>query len=155
MKTGNGTRTIREARGADLARVRELLKRCDLPADDVSNAMIPGFVVAETGGQLVGVAGIEVHGPHGLLRSVAVAPETRGSGLGAELVRDRISWTQSQGIDSLYLLTTTAETYFTRHGFVAATRDSAPPEIRASREFTDLCPSTAVLMHFTGTNPAR
>ena len=135
--------------------MRELLKMCELPAGDLSDAMIPGFVVAETGGQLVGVAGIEVRGPHGLLRSVAVAPEIRGSGLGAELVRDRISWTQSRGINSLYLLTTTAEEYFVRHGFVTEPRDSAPPEIQASNEFTDLCPSSAILMHFTGANTAR
>ncbi len=149
-ETGKRKWTLREARADDLTLVRDLLKRCELPADDVSDAMLPGFVVAESSASLVGVAAIEVHGPHGLLRSVAVAPEVRGSGLGAELVRDRISWMQSQGIGSLYLLTTTAAPYFAMHNFVTVTRDSAPAEIQASSEFTDLCPSTAILMHFTG-----
>jgi amino-acid N-acetyltransferase len=155
MKTEKRTWTMRNAQEADLGGVCELLKRCDLPADDVNDALLPGLVVAENGDTLIGAAGVEVHGRHALLRSVAVAPEMRGSGLGAGLVRDRIAWTQSRGIGSIYLLTTTAETYFTQHGFVTAARESAPPEIQASREFSDLCPSTAVLMHFTGANTAR
>jgi SAM-dependent methyltransferase len=75
----------------------------------------------------------------------------RGSGLGAWLVRERVEWTQSHGIKSLYLLTIDAEHYFAKHGFIAIARDNAPPEIQASAQFADLCPSSATLMHFIGT----
>jgi hypothetical protein len=38
---------------------------------------------------------------------------------------------------SMYLLTTTAEAFSKRGGYVAAARQTAPAEIRATREFVD------------------
>ena len=50
------------------------------------------------------------------------------------------------GAAHLHLLTTTAERFFTRHGFVVADRASAPPAIRQTREFADLCPASAAYL---------
>ena len=50
------------------------------------------------------------------------------------------------GAARLHLLTTTAERFFTGRGFVAADRESAPPAIRQTREFADLCPASAVYL---------
>jgi len=47
------------------------------------------------------------------------------------------------GIVHLHLLTTTASAFFSRHGYGAAERQSAPAAIAASREFTSLCPANA------------
>ena len=59
----------------DLAEVLELLRGARLPVDGVSEGW-PGFVVAESAGRIVGVAGLERYGRYGLLRSVAVSPGT-------------------------------------------------------------------------------
>ena len=137
---------LRAAVAQDLATSEKLLESCELSADGARDQFGEGYVIAERQGELIGLAGVEIHGRHGLLRSVAVAPVLRGAGLGAELVDDRIRWAREQGIESIYLLTTTAAEYFARHGFEIVSRDDAPPEIRASKEFSEMCPSTAVFM---------
>ena len=50
------------------------------------------------------------------------------------------------GAARLHLLTTTAERFFTRRGFVVADRASAPPAIRRTREFADVCPASAAYL---------
>ena len=53
---------------------------------------------------------------------------------------------RAAGLRRLYLLTTTAEDYFPRHGFRPVPRESASPEVRSSVEFRDACPASAVAM---------
>jgi N-acetylglutamate synthase-like GNAT family acetyltransferase/SAM-dependent methyltransferase len=105
-----------------------------------------GYAIAERDGALVGLAGLEVHGRWGLLRSVAVSPHAQKGGLGAALVRDRLAWAEARGLAGVYLLTTTAPDYFRRLGFEAVERSAAPAEIQASVEFSSACPATAVVM---------
>jgi len=153
LETNSKNRTewkLRAARAEDLAAVQGLLKSCDLPLGGLSDQFVGHYVVAEKNGEIIGVAGLETHGANGLLRSVSVAPERRDAGLGRELVRERIAWAHQQGIESIYLLTTTAEDYFVQHGFAATPRDQAPTAIQSSVEFTQLCPSTATLMQYMG-----
>ena len=45
-----------------------------------------------------------------------------------------------------YLLTTTAEDFFARRGYVRIARDEAPETIRATREFADICPAGSAIM---------
>jgi amino-acid N-acetyltransferase len=137
---------IRTAEPADEIAARTLLDACGLSPLGLEEQFGRGYVVVEDANEIVGLAGIEVYGAHGLLRSVAVTSSRRDAGLGAELVHDRIRWAQEQGIDSIYLLTTTASDFFLRHGFEVVSRDEAPKEIRASKEFSEMCPSTAVFM---------
>ena len=139
---------LRPARADDLTAVHGLLAASKLPLEGVEDQFGGHYVVAEHGSEVVGVAGIERHGPHGLLRSVAVAPESRLGGVGTALVLDRLHWAEEAGIQSVHLLTTDAARYFHRHGFRAVARESAPPEIQRSREFSETCVSTARLMRF-------
>ena len=94
-----------------------------------------GFVVAEAGTDIVGVAGLEVCCDNALLRSVAVATEWRSHGLGRDLVTRIIADAEARGIHALYLLTTTAERYFPSFGFQPIARDDVPTEIRETVEF--------------------
>jgi amino-acid N-acetyltransferase len=144
-----GSWTLRAATRHDLTAARALMVACGLPMDGLEDQFVRHFAIGEFGGQLIGVAGVEVCGSVGLLRSVAVATVWRGVGVATALVRDRIEWARCTGMHSLYLLTTTAEPYFARHGFVAVARDSAPREIRASKEFAQACPESAALMRLT------
>lgn len=73
-------------------------------------------------------------------------PAWRAHGLGAALVRALVDTADARGIDALYLLTTTAESYFPRFGFVRIARERVPATLRQTVEFTSACPATAVAM---------
>ena len=137
---------IRTAKSEDLKRVTDLLRECDLPVDDVGEILGKGYIIAEHGAELIGVCGIEVSDPYGLLRSLAVSPSWRGRSTGRALVNDRIAWAMTEGMRSLYLLTIDASRYFEQFGFGCIDRDGVPDEIKSSREFSSLCPETAVVM---------
>ena len=138
---------VRAAADADLPAVRRLLSTVALPLDGLSDFFPAGYAVAiGPEGELVGVAGIEVHGDQGLLRSVAVSPKVQGGGIGADLARDRLAWAAGAGLLGVHLLTTTASPYFARLGFATVNRADLPAAIRASVEFTQACPETAVAM---------
>jgi len=53
---------------------------------------------------------------------------------------------REDGIDEVYLLTTTAEKYFPRFGFARTTRAAVPETVKESAEFRGACPDTAVVM---------
>jgi len=134
------------ARPHDLRETLALLGRAELTEQDVADGWGHYFVVREDDGRVVGVAGLEVHGEDGLLRSVAVDAAYRGQALGAKLVAAVVERAVLLRLRELYLLTTTAGGYFARLGFAEVPRDTAPPAIRASWEFRSGCPATAVLM---------
>ncbi len=136
---------IRQAAGTDLVAIHALLTESNLPADGVGDALA-GFVVAYADGRIVGVAGVEAAGTYGLLRSTAVAPAWRGRGVARRLVERLTSDASALGLRALYLLTTTAERYFQTIGFTTRARDSVPDAIRATAEFSRVCPVSATVM---------
>ena len=137
--------TIRPATPSDLPGVEKLLGASGLPLAGVRDAL-GDFVVAEAGGELVGVAGLEVCCDDALLRSVAVHPDWRSKGVGRALVSRAISDAEARGIHALYLLTTTAEHYFPSFGFKTISRDEVPAAVRETDEFTKACPASATVM---------
>jgi N-acetylglutamate synthase-like GNAT family acetyltransferase len=138
--------TIRPALPQDRALVVALLAAAALPTGGIEDPLGDSYCVAEYDGDLLGVAGLEVHGRHGLLRSVVVQPRARGTGVARALVADRLAWGRRSNLQGIYLLTTTAATYFQRLGFARVSREAVPAAIRASGEFAELCPQTAVVM---------
>jgi amino-acid N-acetyltransferase len=134
------------ARPHDLRGALDLLGRSQLTEQDVAERWGHYFVVHEDDGRVVGVAGLEVHGEDGLLRSVAVDPDYRGQGLAASLVEAAMARARRVGLRSVYLLTTTARDYFARRGFADCPREEAPAPIRESWEYRVGCPTTAALM---------
>ena len=139
------TPTIRRARGDDLPAIERLLLASHLPTAGVADAL-PGFLVAEQDGALVGVVGIEACCDYGLLRSTAVDAAWRSRGLGRRLVERAIAEAESRGTKALYLLTTTAERYFPSFGFTTITRDQVPAPVQVSAEFCGACPASATVM---------
>ncbi|CAN5640538.1 hypothetical protein BH23GEM9_BH23GEM9_06600 [soil metagenome] len=139
---------LRAARASNLSDVAALLRAADLPVDGVADQFEDGYAVMSTEDGLVGVAGLEVYGGYGLLRSVAVAEGWRGRGAGEALVRDRLAWARGKGLRSVYLLTTTAAPWFTRLGFHQVDRDEVPATIRRAPEFSGVCPSSAQAMAY-------
>jgi len=143
--TASGGALLRAAAPGDLDAVYQLLTASGLPTEGVAEAL-DSFVVAEAGGRLVGVAGLEVCCENALLRSVAVDPEWRSRGLGRAVVARVISDAEARGIRALYLLTTTAERYFPSFGFERVTRDEVPADVRETEEFRSACPASATVM---------
>jgi len=126
----------------DIPEIARLLEDEEMPSHDLAEN-IGNFLVAKEGVFLAGVAGIEIYGNCGLLRSFCVDKSYRNLGLGGELLDRVISFAQLNNIATLYLLTLTAESYFKRRGFRLILRDSANELVKASKEFSSICPGTA------------
>jgi amino-acid N-acetyltransferase len=136
---------VRAASAADYDQVVRLLVAADLPTAGLQRSL-PDFLVAEEDGQVVGAAGLEVYGDAALLRSAVVDASRRGGGLGNGLVSAVLAHAGGLGVREIYLLTTTAENYFPRFGFVRVGRESVALAVRASEEFRGACPDSAVAM---------
>jgi len=129
------------ARAADLDRIVSLLSEADLPTAGVAE-VLDSFLVIRDRGLVVAAGVVERHGEDGLLRSIVVDPANQGLGLGKQIASALIA---SENRD-LYLLTETAESFFTRLGFELIPRTEAPAALRASEEFRCLCPESASFM---------
>lgn len=141
----NAPPTLRPAHPDDVPRTLELLHAAGLP--DTGVAELGGrLVVAEVDGRIVGCAGLEVYGPDGLLRSVVVADDLRGRGVGAALTQHMTELAAAGGLRRLYLLTETAAPFFGRMGFAAIDRNEVGGEVLAAPEFATLCPASAQVM---------
>ncbi|HKS55787.1 MAG TPA: arsenic resistance N-acetyltransferase ArsN2 [Steroidobacteraceae bacterium] len=128
------------------AGVAALLDASDLPSADLTDAHMEHFFFCGPAAAPTAVVGLEVCGSSALLRSLVVQPHLRSSGLGKALVERAEAEARACGARSLYLLTTTAARFFQRCGYVPALREDAPPEIRATREFADICPASSAFM---------
>lgn len=137
--------TISPASAEDLEAIKALLTTSGLPIAGVDEHW-KTFIVARDGETLVGCGGAEAYQFAALIRSVAVKPEYRSSGLGRRLVRQLLDRLSSRGLREFYLLTTTAEEYFRKRGFKPIDRDEVHPQLLSSREFQDACPASAVCM---------
>lgn len=126
--------------------MRRLLAAAQLPDSDLQLHHLDHFFGCGTPDAPQGVGGIEIHGHDALLRSLTVDDSARGRGCGKALVAALERHAREQGVRHIYLLTTTAARFFEGLGYRVIARDDAPARIRATREFSDLCPSSAVFM---------
>jgi amino-acid N-acetyltransferase len=125
--------------------IAALLEAASLPHEHI-DAHLSDFLVALDGARVVGAVGLERVGAAGLLRSLVVSAEQRGRGLGSDLYEGIVERARRIGLGELYLMTTTAEEFFARRGFVRIDRATAEPTLKDTREFRDLCPASAVVM---------
>lgn len=138
--------TIEEIPGTapDLA---AMLAEAGLPTGDLAEPGRRFFRFAE-GDRTIGFIGWEAEDEtHALLRSAVVAPARRGQGDGSQIIRWALTRLAELGFTDAWILTTTIEALALRLGFARAERAQAPEAIRRSRQFAQLCPSTAVLLH--------
>ena len=137
--------TLIQPRDFDSA-TEALLSACHLPISDLSGSsdvLLFGHVSGDT---LAGVVGLEMHGANALLRSLAVTKSHRSNGLGAALVSCAEQQAAAHGANAVYLLTTTADQFFERRGYVHINRDEAPAAIASTSQFSGLCPSSSAFM---------
>ncbi len=136
---------LRDLIAQDMTRAKALLASCDLPTNDLDDASI-ALVGAFDGTAMVGVIGLQSCSDVGLLRSLAVDPAHRDHGVARMLCERVFEVARAREMRELWLLTTTAEAYFTRLGFTLVAREAAPPQIRVTAQFASLCPATARVM---------
>jgi len=128
------------------AQVERLLRNAGLPSSDVSTLDLEAFFGRGAPESVEGIVGWELYGAAALPRSLAIAPARRSRGFGTALVRAAEHLARTSAVEEIYLLTTTAERLFETLEYSGCERDTAPEAIRGSRQFTALCPSSAVLM---------
>ena len=136
--------TIRLATAADLLPCVELLEKAGLPVADLATDRLA--LVAESDRVFQGAIGLETFGGVGLLRSLVVAQNARGKGIGPALVTALEVACLSDGVGELWLLTIDADAFFTKLGYDTRDRSDAPNSIQTTEEFSGLCPGDAVLM---------
>jgi amino-acid N-acetyltransferase len=133
------------ARGSDLAAVERTLAAADLPTADLRDGA-GRFYLAVADGDRVGVGGLEIYGTAGLLRSVAVPAEARGEGYGTAICDALEAEARDASVRTLYLLTTTAASFFEARGYERVDRGAAPAAIKGTTQFAELCPSAATCL---------
>ena len=133
-------------RGVERSRVLELVSGAGLPTADLDAVDLSAFLGCGDPEHPDGVIGLELFGPVGLLRSLVVAESARGRGYGHALVTALEDLARAEGVETLYLLTTTVPGFFEHEGYATIARDDVPAAIKATAEFSSLCPADAVVM---------
>ncbi len=145
MKGENPDTTIHNASQDELPDILALLDECELPREGLA-AHLPTTLVALSGNEIVGCSALELYQESALLRSVAVKPSYRSRGLGRRLTEAALDLATHHKISNIYLLTETADPFFSKLGFEPISRSNVPQKIQRSVEFTTLCPDTATVM---------
>ena len=137
--------TIAAAKREDLPEIFALLEECDLPKEGLATH-ISTTLVARKGTEIVGCSALELYQESALLRSVGVKPSYRSRGLGRRLTIAALNLGMQHKISNVYLLTETANVFFSKLGFEPISRADVPENVQRSVEFTTLCPDTAMVM---------
>jgi amino-acid N-acetyltransferase len=136
---------LRTATEQDARAICALLENNGLPISDLASSK-PEFVVACQGEEVIGTGAVQRFGSAALLRSVAVASNWRGRGMGHAIVTELERFAQTSRVTQLILLTQTASRFFEHQGYRVIDREGVPLEVRTSEEFRVLCPASAVCM---------
>lgn len=126
--------------------LQQALLQAGLPDSDLRGGHSVALFANRQSAQANAFIGLEAYGKTGLLRSLVVLESARGQGWGRSMVAALEAHARTLGITELYLLTTTAEAFFTQLGYCACHRSQVPEVIRNSRQFSALCPSSALVM---------
>lgn len=123
----------------------DLLQKENLPAEDLPLDLSNFFTAIEEN-TIIGLIGLEPYGENGLLRSMVVSPNYRNQQIAERLVKMLEEQAINSGIYTIYLLTETADKYFSRKGYKIIGREEVPNELKASSEFSHVCPVSAIVM---------
>lgn len=128
---------IRPARTRDVRWIRDLIDLYAARRILLSKATVtlyedvPDFLVAEVGGRVVGCGALHVLWEDlGELRTLAVHPDHRGTGVGHLLVQALLDRARALGVARVFCLTFETA-FFARAGFVEIEGAPVPPEVYA------------------------
>lgn len=148
---------IRKARIQDVKTIKDLVNRYAEKGEMLPRALgelydsIRDFSVYEENEKVIGVAALHV-GWEGLgeLRSVAVAPEHIGEGIGKKLVRACMDEAAQMGVKEVFVLTYVQE-FFDKIGFRKASKNDLPQKVwtecrNKCVKYPDECNETAMTL---------
>lgn len=138
--------SIRLAKLYDLAQVKEFLLQANLPVEKIEEKFDNFILLFDLQSKLIGCAGLEIYNSFGLIRSVAIAKSLQNKKLGSLLVNNIEELARKKEILVIYLLTETAERFFTKHGYNIVSRNEVPEEIQNSFEYASSCKVSALVM---------
>ncbi|WP_157215304.1 arsenic resistance N-acetyltransferase ArsN2 [Flavisphingomonas formosensis] len=113
-----------------------------LPTDDLMEADRQFFELSDEAGP-IGFIGLEGTGADRLLRSLVVLPSRKCQRYGGLLVAHVETFARQEGVERLHLLTQTVPDFFRLRGYRPAERGSAPSAIKATAQFSAVCPASA------------
>jgi N-acetylglutamate synthase-like GNAT family acetyltransferase len=122
------------------------LKGAGLPTDDVADASRHFWRFSFADDIPAGFGGLELHGTDALMRSIITLPPLRGRGFARAIVKALEAEAVLLKCDTVFLLTTSAQTLFEKLGYTVIDRASVPAAIRATTQFAALCPASAAVM---------
>ena len=129
----------------DLQSIINLLSYYKLITQDI-DLNKQNFIKVTQNDEFIGIGAIEFYRPYGLLRSVAINPNKRKQGFASQIITKLEQRAKLENINELYLLTETAETFFTKLGYETIARGSVPTIIKNTNQFSTLCPASAAVM---------
>jgi amino-acid N-acetyltransferase len=138
---------IRTPRPDDLPALTRLLEGCGLPTSDLTEEHLRYFIILGQAGRVAGCIGMEVSGQDALLRSLAVDSMMRGEGYGNRLLQLMEERARDEGVQRLYLLTTSAADFFEHQGYARIDRADVPESIRNTPQFSGICPASAACLY--------
>ena len=136
---------IRPATASDYPQVCDLLQSESLPTIDLPNGL-PHFFVKTERNVIVGAIGLELYEGAALLRSMIVLPSYRKMGVASELIEALTIDAKKERVQYLFLITNTAEAFFTRKGFHRVEKKDVQEGVLQSQEFNGLCPASSAIM---------
>lgn len=153
---------VRPARDTDVPALRALIDR--YAAEDrmlqrseaFLRANLGDFLVAEDDGSFLGCGALaSLTADLGELRSLAVAPEAAGRGVGRAIVQGCVERARALGLRRVFALTLVPE-FFTKCGFTLTSLGRLPEKSAAEcpvcpKRFA--CDEQAMLLHLDGTAP--
>jgi amino-acid N-acetyltransferase len=131
---------------SNITDIEDLLRYCDLPYEDCREHIQNFFGIIESS-KVIAIGALQYGASTALLRSIAVHPEFRRKGLASAITLHLVEQARSREVQQLYILTETAEAFFSRFGFYPIPREAAPVCIQAMQQFAFLCPASAQLMY--------
>jgi GNAT superfamily N-acetyltransferase len=137
-------------RSDEIEAFRLALVEAGLPADDIAATGVQPFRF-ERNLKPVGYGALEVYGSTVLLRSIIVATDARGEGVGRAITEWLLAHAGALGAERAFLFTTNARAYFEEIGFEVVGRSKAPESILTTRQAIGLCPASTVLLTRTVT----
>jgi amino-acid N-acetyltransferase len=132
------------ARGRLKQEVLSILEQNELPTSDIDETKT--LFALSDGHSVIGTGGLEFFGDCALLRSLSVKKDWQGKGLGRFITGKLEQVCRERGIKNIYLLTTTAEDFFNKEGYLVMDRADAPLSIKNCSQFTTVCSSSGILM---------
>lgn len=121
-----------------------LLESCGLPTKDIHPGM--QLFVVEQDDKVMATVAVEYDWEHALLRSLSVDENSRKKGMGEELVSFAENYVRQQGVQAIFILTTTAADFFSKRGYSEIERTDIPLFIQNTSEFSSTCPASATIM---------